>query len=175
LRASILDGAGLSTHAETRKYMQGDFDFDCEGKGEWRGEPSWLVHFRQRPDRTNHMHGYSLGDKFYRIDLKGRAWISIDTSQIVRMEDMVNPMREIQLLSEHQTVEYGPVPFAKKKYFPLVAEKCGGFTSTSENIVITWHHIFDHYLLFDVDAQGKTKASHSAATNDTPPKDEVSH
>jgi hypothetical protein len=126
LRASILDGAGLSTHAETRKYMQGDFDFDCEGKGEWRGEPSWLVHFRQRPDRTNHMHGYSLGDKFYRIDLKGRAWISIDTSQIVRMEaDMVNPMREIQLLSEHQTVEYGPVPFAKKNtslWLPKSAE-----------------------------------------------------
>lgn len=95
--------------------LRNDFDFDCEGQGKWSGKPSWLVHFRQRPDRPNRMQEYSLAGKTYRIDLKGRAWISSDTSQIVHIEaDIVNPMHEIQMLSEHQVVEYGPVPFAKK-------------------------------------------------------------
>jgi len=217
-----LDGAGLSTHAETRKYdyvaalsrqsgnvfiqeyrsdkvpqagspdglasagfailalvfhpdMQGDFDFDCEGKGDWRGQPSWLVHFRQRADRPNHMHGYSLGGKFFRVDLKGRAWISVDKFQILRIEaDMVNPMREFQLLSEHQTVEYGPVPFARKNtslWLPKSAEIYFDFRKHH----YYRHHTFDHYMLFDVDAQEKDKAPRSTITNDTSSKDKVSY
>ncbi|HUA16776.1 MAG TPA: tetratricopeptide repeat protein [Verrucomicrobiae bacterium] len=137
--------------------MQGDFDFDCEGRGEWRGQPTWLVHFRQRPDRPNHMHGYMVGGQLFRVDLKGRAWISADTFQIVRMEaDMVSPMHEIELLSEHQTVEYGAVPFAKKNttlWLPKDAEIY---------IDLRKHHYyrrdsFDHYMLFDVDAEQKDK------------------
>ena len=217
-----LDGAGLSTHAETRKYdyvaalsrqpgnvfieeyrsdkvpqagspdglasagfailalvfhpdMQGDFDFDCEGQGEWHGQPSWLVHFRQRADRPNHMHGYSLGGRFFRVDLKGRAWISVDKFQILRIEaDMLNPMREVQLLSEHQTVEYGPVPFAKKNtslWLPKSAEIYFDFRKHH----YYRHHLFDHYMLFDVDAQEKDKAPRSTTTNDTSSKDEASH
>ncbi len=208
-----LDRAGLSTHAETRKYnyvaaispepgtvlideyrtdrgtqagapdaiastgfvilalvfhpeMQGDFDFDCEGRGEWRGEPSWLVHFRQRHDRPNHMHGYSVGGEFYRVDLKGRAWISADKFQILRIEaDMVNPMRQIQLLSEHQTVEYGPVPFAKKNttlWLPKNAEIYFDFRKHH----YYRHHSFDHYMLFDVDAEEKVKAPRGDPTGD---------
>ena len=56
--------------------MQGDFDFDCEGQVKWLGKPTWLVHFRQRPDRPNRMQDYTVAGQTYRIDLKGRAWIS---------------------------------------------------------------------------------------------------
>ena len=31
--------------------MQKDFDLDCEGQADWRGQATWLVHFRQRHDR----------------------------------------------------------------------------------------------------------------------------
>ncbi len=216
------DSAGLSSHAETRKYdyvaalsrkpgnvfieeyrldkvpqagtpdglattgfailalvfhpdMQGDFDFDCEGQGEWRGQRSWLVHFRQRPDRPNRMHGYSIGPQFFRVDLKGRAWISVDNFQILRIEsDIVSPMREIQLLSEHETVEYGPVPFAKRKtslWLPKSAEVYIDFRKHH----YYRRHSFDHYMLFDVDAQQKDKAPHSAANSDAPSKEGVSY
>jgi len=61
------------------------------------------------------MHSYGIGGKIFPVPLKGRAWITVDNFQIVRMEaGMVKPMPEIRLLSEHQAVEYGPVPFPKK-------------------------------------------------------------
>ena len=42
------------------------------------------------------------------MPLKGRAWITADKFQIVRIEaEMLQPMPEIQLISEHQVVEYG--------------------------------------------------------------------
>lgn len=137
--------------------MQGDFDFDCEGQGQWRGQPTWLVHFRQRPDRPNHMHAYSVGGESFRVDLKGRAWISADKFQIVRIEaDIISPVRKIQLLSEHQTVEYGPVPFASKNtvlWLPKTAEIYFDF----RNHRYYRRHSFDHYQLFSVDTEQKDK------------------
>ena len=91
-----------------------DFEFQCEGRGDWRGQSTWIMHFRQRSDHPNRMHSYRVGSDFP-VDLKGRAWITADKFEIVQIEaDMVKPVPEIQLFSERQTVEYGPVPFANK-------------------------------------------------------------
>jgi tetratricopeptide (TPR) repeat protein len=130
--------------------MQGDFDFDCEGQGHWHGQTTWLVHFRQRHDRPNHIQSFEIGGKTYFVDLKGRAWISTDGFQIVHMEaDMSHAVHEIQLLSEHQIVEYGPVPFAKKNtvlWLPTNAEIYLDFRKHR----YYRRHGFDHYMLFDV-------------------------
>jgi tetratricopeptide (TPR) repeat protein len=154
----------LVFHPET----QGDFDFDCEGQGEWHGQPAWLVHFRQRYDRPNHMHSYNIGDKVFRVDLKGRAWISAASFQIVRIEaDMINPIHEIQLLSEHQTVEYGPVPFAKKNATLWLPKNADIYFDFRHHHYYR-HHSFDHYMLFGVDTQQKDKvppANSSASAN----------
>ncbi|HEX3352812.1 MAG TPA: tetratricopeptide repeat protein [Terriglobales bacterium] len=137
--------------------MQSDFDFDCEGQGKWIGKPTWLVHFRQRPDRPNRMQDYNLSGKIYRIDLKGRAWISSDTSQIVHIEaDMVNPMHEIQMLSEHQVVEYGPVPFARKSTMLWLPKNVEIYFDFGKHHYYR-HYTFDNYMLFDVDASEKVK------------------
>jgi hypothetical protein len=40
--------------------------------------------------------------------------IRADNFQIVRVEsDLAKPMPQVQLLSEHQVVEYAPIPFHK--------------------------------------------------------------
>jgi tetratricopeptide (TPR) repeat protein len=135
--------------------MRSDFDFDCEGQGRWLGKLTWLVHFRQRPDRPNRMQDYNLSGKIYRIDLKGRAWISSDTSQIVHIEaDMVNPMHEIQMLSEHQAVEYGPVPFARKSTMLWLPKNVEIYFDFGKHHYYR-HYTFDNYMLFDVDASEK--------------------
>lgn len=149
--------------------MQGDFDFDCEGQGKWFGKPSWLVHFRQRPDRPNRMQDYNLAGKTYRIDLKGRAWISADTSQIVHIEaDIVNPSHEIQLLSEHQVVEYGPVPFASKKTMLWLPKNVEIYFDFRKHRYYR-HYTFDHYMLFDVDVSEKVKLPPDAAMSEPTP------
>ncbi len=213
-----LDGVGLASDAETRKYdyvaaissqrgsiliedyhqdrvpqggspggiastgfamlalvfhpeMQGDFDFDCEGQGQWRGQPTWLVHFRQRHDRPNHMQTFNVGGNVYRADLKGRAWISADSFQIVRIEaDLTKPLHEVQLLSEHQIVEYGPVPFAKKSTTLWLPKNVEIYFEFRKHRYYR-RYSFDHYMLFDVDVSESRKlppdTSNSGATPST--------
>lgn len=137
--------------------MRENFAMSCEGLGDWRGQATWLVHFRQRDDKPNRMHSYKVGNQIHTVALKGRAWITADTFQIVRMEaEMVNPMPDIQLLSEHQTVEYGPVPFPKKNatlWLPKSAEIYFDFRKHR----YYRRHSFDHFMLYSVDTEEKRK------------------
>jgi tetratricopeptide (TPR) repeat protein len=138
-------------------HMRDDFEMSCEGLGDWHGQASWLVHFRQRDDRPNRMHSYKVGNKMHPVKLKGRAWITADKFQIVRIEaEMVSPMPEIKLLSEHQVVEYGPVPFQKKNtslWLPKSAEIYFDF----RNHRYYRRHSFDHYMLFSTESEEKRK------------------
>jgi tetratricopeptide (TPR) repeat protein len=138
--------------------MRDSFEMVCEGLGELRGQPTWLVHFRQREDRPAQMHDYRVGGELYSLKLKGRAWITANKFQIVRIEsELVSPVPQIRLAGEHQVVEYGPVPFAKKKvelWLPQSAEIYLDFRRHR----YYRKHSFDHYMLFAVDADEKRKA-----------------
>jgi len=148
--------------------MQGDFDFDCEGHGHWHGQPTWSVHFRQRHDRPNHIQSFEIGGKTYFVDMKGRAWISTESFQIMHMEaDMVKTVHEIRLRSEHQIVEYGPVPFAKKNttlWLPKNAEIYLDFRKRR----YYRRHSFDHYTLFDVGTSQEDKSPPDISTSGPP-------
>ena len=139
------------------RHARDSFDMTCEGLGDWKGNATWLVHFRQRDDRPNRMHSYRLGGQTYAVGLKGRAWVTADTFQIVRIEaEMIKPVPEIRLLSEHQIVEYGPVPFPKKNttlWLPKSAEIYFDFRKHR----FYRRHSFAHYMLFAVDTQEKPK------------------
>lgn len=138
-------------------HMRENFEMTCEGLGDWHGQASWLVHFRQRDDRPNRMHSYKVGNVYHAVKMKGRAWITADKFQLVRIEaEMINPMPEIQLLSEHQVVEYGPIPFGKKNislWLPKSAEIYFDFRRHR----YYRRHSFDHYMLFSADTEEKVK------------------
>ena len=138
--------------------MRDSFEMSCEGLGEFRGQPTWLVHFKQREDRPARMHDYRVGGVLYSLHLKGRAWITADKFQIVRIEsELVNPLPQIRLAGEHQVVEYGPVPFAKRNiqlWLPQSAEIYLDFRRHR----YYRKHSFDHYMLFAVDSEEKHKA-----------------
>jgi hypothetical protein len=75
--------------------------------------PEWLVHFRQRDDKPNRFAEYNVGSQHYPMNMKGRAWITTDNLQIVRVDaELVKPVP--QLAVQHQIAEYGPVHFQKK-------------------------------------------------------------
>ena len=147
--------------------MRDNFDIVCEGLGEWQGQATWLVHFKQRDDRPARMHDYLVGSTVYALKLKGRAWITADRFQIVRIEsELVNPVPQIRLAGEHQVVEYGPVPFSKKNvqlWLPKSAEIYLDFRRHR----YYRKHSFDHYMLFSVDAEETRKEPKAPA--DTKP------
>jgi tetratricopeptide (TPR) repeat protein len=137
--------------------MRDDFEMSCEGLGTWNQKATWLVHFQQRENQPRRIQGYIVNHREYAVSLKGRAWISADTFQIVRLEsDLTDPVKEIQLRSEHQAVEYGPVRFPKSKselWLPKSAELYFDFRKHR----YFRRHSFDHFLLFSVGTEEKRK------------------
>jgi hypothetical protein len=148
--------------------MRDSFEMSCEGLGELRGQPTWLVHFKQREDRPARMHDYRVGGVLYSLHLKGRAWITADKFQIVRIEsELMNPVPQIRLAGEHQVVEYGPVPFAKRNvqlWLPQSAEIYLDFRRHR----YYRKHSFDHYMLFAIDADEKQKPPAESADHHQP-------
>ena len=137
--------------------MRDNFDMVCEGLGEWQGQATWLVHFKQRNDRPARMHDYRVGSEVYALKLKGRAWITADKFQIVRIEsELANPVPEIRLAGEHQVVEYGPVPFANKNVQLWLPRRAEIYLDFRRHRYYR-KHSFDHYMLFSVDAEEKRK------------------
>ncbi|MCU1299919.1 MAG: hypothetical protein JWQ87_203 [Candidatus Sulfotelmatobacter sp.] len=153
-------------------HMRDNFEMKCEGLGEWRGQPSWLVRFQQRDDRPSRIHSYKVGTQVHAVNLKGRAWITAGKFQIVRIEaELVSPMPEIQLLSEHQVVEYGPIPFARKNttlWLPKSAEIYFDFRRHR----YYRRHSFDHYMIFAVDSDEKRKEPQSKPSDQPSAKEE---
>ena len=128
-----------------------DFDFRCEGRARQGNQEAWQIHFSQKAERASRLRSYRLGTKYYRVGIKGRAWISADTSQVLRMEtDLVSEVPQIRLHAEHQDILYGPVPFQKKHlvlWLPLATETYLDFNGHR----IHRRQDLSNYLLFWVD------------------------
>jgi len=128
-----------------------EYNFTCEGLTKWHGAPAWQVHFRQRPDKPARLREYRVRNHGYAVWLKGRAWISADTFQIVSLEtDVVGPIPRIRLKSEHIAIEYKPVQFRRRReqlWLPESAEIFLDFDGRRMHR----RHQFSNYLLFAVD------------------------
>ncbi len=137
--------------------LRDNFEMTCEGLGRWHGQATWLVHFKQREDKPARIHDYRVGGSIYSLRLKGRAWITADKFQIVRIEsELISPMPQIQLRNEQQVVEYGPVQFKSKNlelWLPQTAEIYLDFRKHR----YFRSHTFDHYMLFSVDSEERRK------------------
>jgi hypothetical protein len=105
--------------------------------------------------------------------LKGRAWISADNFQIIRIEaEMIAPMPKIHLLSEHQIVEYGPIQFQKKNVEMWLPKSADLYFDFRRHRYFR-RHSFDHYMLFAVDSaekQGVPKQLPSDTGSSSPSK-----
>ncbi|MGA2430385.1 MAG: tetratricopeptide repeat protein [Candidatus Acidiferrum sp.] len=145
------------------------YDFSCEGLSRWRGGLAWQVHFRQRPDKPSRLRGYRLGENFYQVPLRGRAWININSYQVISMEtDILAPIPAIRLKTEHSFIEYAPVEFRKNKqvlWLPKSAELYFDFHGRRMHR----RHYFRNYLLFSVDeTQQISEPKVEADTNQIP-------
>jgi tetratricopeptide (TPR) repeat protein len=138
-------------------HMRDNFEMSCEGLGDWHGQATWIVLFRQRRDKPSRMHSYKVGNLVYPVDLRGRAWITADKFQIVRIEsELVRPMPEIKLLSEHQVVDYGPIRFEKKNTSLWLPKSADIYFDFRRHRYYR-RHSFDHYMLFSTDTEEKRK------------------
>jgi tetratricopeptide (TPR) repeat protein len=88
------------------------FHFTCEGLGEWKGHPTWLVHFDEKKNDLNPFRSYVVAGFSYPLQLTGRAWIDAATFQVLRLEsDLLKPVEKIRLTREHIAIEFSSVQF----------------------------------------------------------------
>jgi len=138
-------------------YNAKNFEMTCEGLARWNGGLAWQVHFKQRADKPNTIKRYRIGAEgpSYPVALKGRAWISADNYQIVRLEtDLVAPIPQIKLVADHTAIEYGPVKFTKSNvsmWLPQSAEVYYDWKGKR----IHRRHSFSDYMLFGIEDKQK--------------------
>ncbi|MGC2463596.1 MAG: tetratricopeptide repeat protein [Candidatus Acidiferrum sp.] len=134
-----------------------DFAMTCEGLAQLSSGPAWQIHFKQRPDKPNVIKRYRIGadGPSYPVALKGRAWVSADNYQIVKLEtDLVAPVPQIKLVADRTDIEYGPVKFAKGNVSMWLPQ--------SADVYYDWmgrrihrRHSFSNFMLFAVDDKQK--------------------
>jgi len=128
-----------------------DYDVSCEGLSRWHGGLAWQVHFRQKPDKASRLRSYRVNTMSYPVSLRGRAWISADSFQVVSLEtDLVKPVPQIQLRAEHIKVEYMPVKFISHHQQLWLPESAEIYFDYSNKRMHRRHHFRD-YMLFAVD------------------------
>ncbi len=134
----------------------GNFQMKCEGQTRVQGQPAWQVYFAQRPDISSNFRAYWVAGKHYPIKLKGRAWISAETYDVLRLEtDLAEPIKDV-LQREHIVVNYRSVEFPKnheRLRLPETAEIYMEFRGRRYRD----RHSFSNYQLFSVDTTQKTK------------------
>ena len=151
-------------------FYSANFEMTCEGLGHWNHEPAWQIYFRQRADRPNRIRVHKLGvlGPSYPSALKGRAWISADSFQIVRLESaLIAPLPEIRLVTDRAAIEYGPVHFQSHgldMWLPRTAEIYYDWIGRRSHRL----HRFDNYLLFAVDDKQRISAPKDAPASNGP-------
>jgi tetratricopeptide (TPR) repeat protein len=146
-------------------YYAPNYEMSCEGLARSNGTLAWQIHFRQKQGKPNAIRSYQPGlhGPSYSVGLKGRAWISADNYQIVRMEtDLVAPLPEIRLLAEHTEIEYGPVQFQKADVHLWLPQSAEVYFSWMGHQVHR-RHSFSNYLLFGVDEKQNISAPKETA------------
>jgi Tfp pilus assembly protein PilF len=144
-----------------------EYDMTCEGLTHWHDRQVWQVHFRQRKDKPARMREYSVAKNVYSVGLRGRAWITTDSFQVMSIEtDLVNPVPQIRLAAEHISIDYEPVQFRKKHEELWLPQNAELFFDFNGRRIHRRHH-FDDYRLFSVDENQKISAPPSEAKLDS--------
>lgn len=142
-----------------------DFSWQCEGLGEWNEQPAWLVHFEQRSDRpTSLLAAFDTPSEEFALPLKGRAWISTKTGQVVRLEaDLVRPVEPLGLKRQHFVIEYAPVSFRAHKVTLWLPESVDVYIQFQGHY-LHHQHRFSNFQLFWVGTSQKIEAPKEPAT-----------
>jgi hypothetical protein len=134
-----------------------EFSFSCDGLTELNSRPVWQLHFAQRTDRANDFRAYRINNRLYPANIMGRAWVAADSFEVLRLEsDLLEPIKEINLQTEHLMIDYGPVAFPKHDVRLWLPD------TVSLHIEYRGHryertHRFSGFQLFWVDTVQETK------------------
>ena len=129
-----------------------NFEFRCEGLADLGHSAAWQVHFIEGDDPNKAFTSFKMKGSIHLPRLKGRAWISADGYNVLRIEtDLVDPIAKIDLKREHQVISYAPVEFPTKHLRLWLPDKSSIYIATRRH-AYQRVHTFADFQLFSVDS-----------------------
>jgi hypothetical protein len=135
-----------------------EFNFVCDGLGEWEGRPAWEVHFEQRPDRPNQIRSYIIYQNTYSVPLKGRVMIDAGTLQVLRLDsELIKPVEKIKLTQERISIDYAPVQFRTEEQQMWLPQNAELYVERGKSHYYR-RHTFSNFQVFTVGTEQKVHA-----------------
>jgi len=154
IRTANLAGHGLIFHP----LLANGFHFTCEGLGEWKGHPTWLVQFEEKKNDLNPFRSYVIEGFSYPLQLTGRAWIDAGTFQVLRLEsDLLKPVAKIRLTREHIAIEFASVQF-RTNHEQLWLPQSADLYVELEGHRFYRRHSFSNFKIFSTDSAQEVHA-----------------
>lgn len=130
-----------------------DFMMQCEGRAMLAGQSAWIVSFRQRDDKQARIRSYGIQGRRFSVRLKGRAWISANSGNVIRLEtDLLKPIPELKLTRDHMVIDYAPVRFEKRNVRLWLPAAVNLYTDV-DGKRRHYLHLYDSFELFAVDTK----------------------
>jgi Flp pilus assembly protein TadD len=151
---------------------QSDFNYKCEGLGQWHGQATWEIRLEQKKEVPSRVMTWRNRQGVFPVPLKARVWVAANTYDVVHIEtDLREPVPTIELGMEHLVIDYGPVNFEHGKtslWLPWHAD----MYLQLHNKRYHHRHTLTNYELFSVDTNHQISAPKDLPrdeSNDRPP------
>jgi hypothetical protein len=131
--------------------IQSDYEMTCEATAEWKGRRANVVHFVSRKDKTSRTLSFrSKGGKLYPARIKGRAWISADSGEVLHFEaGLMGEITQISVRDWYIVIDYAPVQFHDQNVRMLLPQSVDAYCEFNDHRTISYH-TFTNFLLFSV-------------------------
>jgi hypothetical protein len=127
--------------------LQPDYEMNCEGLDTRNGQLDWVIRFQQRKDRPSRTANFRVNNVPYSGMLKGRAWISMDNFQVVRLEaSLIGGLPQIGLEELALSVGYELVHAPSGNLSPQLPNRVVRYWDFSGHRIILAHSFADVQL-----------------------------
>ena len=128
--------------------VQQGLDWTCEGLGTWGDQSAWVIRFEQNPKAPNVLSRFYGPSRSYPLPLKGRAWVSERTSQVLHLDtDLVKAIQPIDLKRQHFSIDYAPVSFRERKVELWLPKTVDAYIQF-EGHFLHYYHRYSNFRLF---------------------------
>jgi hypothetical protein len=132
--------------------FQSDFEFHCEGKVDWEGRESWVIHFAQLESKPSRILSLRTDHGVYRIPLKGRVWVTADAYQTQHIEtNLAHPVQGLPMVVNAVSADYAPVHFKSTNRDLWLPQRVETYVHLSKQRNVT-AHAYSQFQLFSVDS-----------------------
>jgi hypothetical protein len=130
--------------------LQTDYEMRCDGVTQWKNQPAWVVYFHQIKGKLPRTMTVTTKTRAYPVALKGRAWIGVESGQIMHLEtNLVQELPAIDLQVNSVMVDYAPVKFQSQNIEIWLPQFAIGYTDFAKRRMII-EHTFSDFELFSV-------------------------